>query len=89
MPSSYTIGNHFESFIKSQVEAGRYTSASEVLREGLRLLEEREMTRQAKLEALRGEIQKGGDSGAGVPAETVHARFRARIKEVSAKGTTP
>jgi antitoxin ParD1/3/4 len=63
MASSYSIGKHFEELIDNLVESGRYATASEVMREGLRLVEEREERRQAKLEALRAEIQKGFDSG--------------------------
>ena len=36
MPSSYVIGEHFETFIKTQIQQGRYASASEVIRDGLR-----------------------------------------------------
>ena len=68
MATSYSIGKHFEELIDSLVESGRYATASEVMREGLRLVEEREERRKAKLEALRAEIQKGFDSG---PAEEV------------------
>jgi len=49
---SYAVGDHFDKFIREQVEAGRYNNASEVVREGLRLVEERE----AKLKALRNHI---------------------------------
>ncbi len=56
MPSSHLIGDHFEQLIKSQIQQGRYTSASEVIREGLRSLEVREQDRAAKLEALRPDI---------------------------------
>jgi antitoxin ParD1/3/4 len=63
MPSSYTLGEHFEAFIKEQVEGGRYASASEVIRDGLRLLEEEQQRRQAVLDGLRGEIEKGRRSG--------------------------
>ncbi|MCX5954351.1 MAG: type II toxin-antitoxin system ParD family antitoxin [Cyanobacteria bacterium] len=38
MPSSYVIGEHFEQFIKSQIQQGRCTSASEMIDEGLRAL---------------------------------------------------
>lgn len=68
MATSYSIGKHFETFIESLLENGRYSTASEVMRDGLRMIEEREERRKAKLEALRAEIQKGFDSG---PAEEV------------------
>jgi antitoxin ParD1/3/4 len=79
MATSYSIGEHFEGFIDDLIKSGRYSTASEVMREGLRLLEEREERRQAKLEALRAEIQKGLDSG---PAEEVDVKEMMRsIKE--------
>ncbi|KYG22621.1 CopG family transcriptional regulator [Bradyrhizobium sp. AT1] len=71
MASSYSIGKHFEDLIDGLVESGRYASASEVMREGLRLIEEREEQRKLKLQALREEIQKGFDSG---PMEEVDPR---------------
>jgi antitoxin ParD1/3/4 len=76
MATSYSIGKHFEGFIEGLLESGRYSTASEVMREGLRLVEEREEHRKARLETLRAEIQKGLDSG---PAEEVGDMF-ARIK---------
>ncbi len=84
MPSSYVIGEHFEAFIKTQIQQGRYASASEVIRDGLRSLEDREKFRAMKLEALRAEIQKGADSGEGIPAETVFAELRGRIAKLAA-----
>ena len=69
MPSSYAIGEHFEQFIKRQVEGGRYASASEVVRNALRLLEEEEQRRAATLEALRADVRKGLASGKGKPAD--------------------
>jgi antitoxin ParD1/3/4 len=68
MPTSYTIGAHFEKLIRQLVDGGRYSTASEVVREGLRLIEEREERRMAKLGALRAEIDKGIASG---PPEAV------------------
>ncbi|MEZ2147046.1 type II toxin-antitoxin system ParD family antitoxin [Bradyrhizobium sp. DN5] len=81
MASSYSIGKHFEDLIDNLVESGRYATASEVMREGLRLVEEREEQRKAKLEALRAEIQKGFDSG---PMEEVGDMFE-RIKSEGRK----
>src|SRR5258707_12624443 len=68
MPSSYTIGGHFENFIREQVEGGSYASASEGIRDGLRLLEEDLQRRQAAIDGLRGEIQKGRRSSKPTPA---------------------
>jgi antitoxin ParD1/3/4 len=63
MPSSYTLGNHFDDFIRQLTASGRYASASEVVRDGLRLLEEREEFREVKLAALRSAIDDGLASG--------------------------
>lgn len=78
MPSSYAIGNHFEAFIKQQLESGRYASASEVVRDALRLLEEREELRETQLKNLRARLQEGMESGPGIPAEVVFDRLEAK-----------
>jgi antitoxin ParD1/3/4 len=85
VPASYSLGKHFETFVQGQVRSGRYASASEVVREGLRLMEEREAEREARLEALRAEIQRGRESGPGVPADEVFAQVRARIADASGR----
>jgi antitoxin ParD1/3/4 len=56
--TSVTLGEHFEAFIATQIQEGRFSSASETIRAGLRLLEEREM----KLAALRRALQDGEES---------------------------
>ena len=50
-----------EQIVSFKVESGLYNSASEVVREGLRLLQQRDQMREMKLEVLRTEIQKGID----------------------------
>ncbi|MGH8658304.1 MAG: type II toxin-antitoxin system ParD family antitoxin [Gammaproteobacteria bacterium] len=83
MPSSYAVGEHFEQFIKQQVEGGRYASASEVVRDALRLLEEEQQRREATLEALRTEVKKGLASGKGKPAEAVLGRLERKYADMA------
>ena len=54
-----SLGPHYEEFIQNSIRCGRYNNASEVVRAGLRLLEENER----KVAQLRAAIQKGIDSG--------------------------
>lgn len=53
MPTSVALGSHFETFVREQLQSGRFNNASEVVRAGLRLLEEHEQRLQAELQALR------------------------------------
>ncbi|GAA3746996.1 hypothetical protein GCM10022422_34340 [Flavobacterium ginsengisoli] len=57
--TSISLGNHFENFIENSLSEGRYKNASEVVRAGLRLLEEEE----SKLIVLKKAIQDGANSG--------------------------
>ena len=57
--TSISLGNYFDQFVQTQVSAGRYKNVSEVIRAGLRLLENEE----AKAVALKNAIQEGIDSG--------------------------
>lgn len=57
--TSISLGDHFADFVDNQVRGGRYGSASDVVRAGLRLLEEQE----AKLRALREALREGEESG--------------------------
>lgn len=57
--TSVSLGNYFEEFVDTKVSQGRYKNASEVIRAGLRLLEEEE----DKIQLLKNSIQEGIDSG--------------------------
>ncbi|MGI2035246.1 type II toxin-antitoxin system ParD family antitoxin [Rhizobium panacihumi] len=74
------LGNHYDEFIKKQLETGRYDDASEVIRAGLRLLENHEVERERwlteEIPARYEELVK--NPSIGVPAEDVRARFEAK-----------
>ncbi len=57
--TSISLGNHFEDFVGDKVSTGRFKNASEVIRAGLRLLEEEE----SKIVALKKAIEEGFESG--------------------------
>ncbi|MDB2439379.1 type II toxin-antitoxin system ParD family antitoxin [Hellea sp.] len=61
--TSISLGDHFSDFISTQVDAGRYNSASDVVRAGLRLLEEHE----TKVRALQEALMAGEQSGQATP----------------------
>lgn len=63
--TSISLGDHYGEFADARVATGRYSSVSEVVRAGLRLLEEREM----QVEALRAAIIAGEESGASQPVD--------------------
>ena len=74
---------HFEELVKNKLESGHYHSASEVIRDALRLLEERDQMRELRMVELRKEIQNGIDSGDSTPLdiEAIKAQGRQRLTE--------
>lgn len=80
MPSSYAIGDHFERFIRQQIDSGRYASASEVVREALRGLEGRERLREIESEEYRAKICESIKSPDQQPAEAVLSRLEAKYQ---------
>jgi antitoxin ParD1/3/4 len=78
-----------EQLVQSKVKTGRYNSASEVVREALRLLEEHDQIRQMRLQEIRRKIQEGWDSlqrGEGMDGEEVVAELDA---ELARRGQRP
>ncbi|EUB95432.1 putative addiction module antidote protein, CopG/Arc/MetJ family [Rhizobium sp. CF080] len=73
--TSISLGDHFASFIDTQVESGRYGSASDVVRAGLRLLEEHE----ARVKALQDALIAGEESGPPQPFD--NQAFLKRMRE--------
>lgn len=77
-----SIGDRWERFVEQAVKNGRYGSASEVVREGLRLVEERE----AKLNALRATLEASLTAGGEVGEDDLDAAIAARSVELARKG---
>jgi antitoxin ParD1/3/4 len=86
-----SLTEELEELVQRKVESGRYTSASEVIRAGLRLLEQEDELRETRLAAVRAEVRAGIDQaerGELVDGEEAMARVkkRAAAKKRSAKG---
>ena len=79
--TSISLGDHFEEFIHEQIKHGRYGSASEVVRSGLRLLEEHEQ----KVEGVRQALMEGEESGDAGELDMKAIRTKAKQKA----GLTP
>lgn len=92
MPSSYTLGQHFEAFIQEQLASGRYNNASEVVREALRLMEkqhEQKEERKQRLATLDAALMQGiadVEAGRVYDAEDV---FKELIAEIEALPDRP
>jgi len=87
MPSSYTLGKHFEAFVQAQLASGRYGNASEVLRDALRLMEARER----RLAALDAALERGiadVEAGRVYDADEVFDELEARYTAMPEKGET-
>jgi antitoxin ParD1/3/4 len=72
--TSFILGDHFDAFVASQVAAGRYQNAADVIRSGLRLLEERE----TRLRALNHALIEGEQSGVAGLLDMEQIKRRAR-----------
>ena len=88
MPRSFALGERFETFIDAQVQGGRYNNASEVVRDALRLLEDREKLREIRLIELRRLAEEGRSSGlAEEDGEAMLDRLEAKYRVMSDRRT--
>ena len=85
MPTSVALSPHFETFIRQQVDSGRFNNVSEVVRAGLRLLEEREAEQAARLQALREAIAVGLVSGPDLSEDEVFNELEAKLQAMVEK----
>ncbi|RWB58863.1 type II toxin-antitoxin system ParD family antitoxin [Mesorhizobium sp.] len=86
MAISADLGHRLEDVVNRLVSTGRYNSKSEVLREGVRLVEEREK-RLATLDAALAKGISDADAGRSTPAEEVFDRLEAKYRAMAEKGT--
>ena len=82
MGMNINLTPQLEEMVRSRVASGMYTSASEVVREALRLMDEQDRLRAAKLEQLRVDIRQGLDSGTSRPRSAEEAKREGRARRV-------
>lgn len=85
MTLNINLTPQLEAMVRDKVASGLYSSASEVVREALRLMQEQDQLRALKLESLRRDIQEGLESGSAgaLEIEAIKARARSRLRRKS------
>jgi len=83
MTMNVNLSSQLEAMVKAKVASSLYTSASEVVREALRLMEQQDQLRALKLQQLRSEIQEGLDSGLPVPSSPQEIKHDGRKRKAS------
>ena len=80
MGMNVNLTPQLEELVREKVSSGLYNSASEVVRDALRLMEEQDRFREAKLTQLRAEIKRGKASGASEPWDGEGLKQKARAR---------
>ncbi|MDD2989678.1 MAG: type II toxin-antitoxin system ParD family antitoxin [Zoogloea sp.] len=83
MGMNVNLTPQLEEMVRAKVSSGLYTSASEVVREALRLMEEQDRMREAKLEELRREVRKGLESGPSEAWDAAAVKKKARAQKAA------
>jgi antitoxin ParD1/3/4 len=82
MPMNISLTPHLEEMIRAKIASGSYNSASEVVREALRLLEEEDQLRSLKMQKLREDIREGLEGGPSAVFDTQEIKRAAREKKL-------
>lgn len=83
MGMNVNLTPQLEELVRAKVSSGMYTSASEVVREALRLMQEQDRLREVKLEELRREVRRGLDSGPSEPWRPEELKSQARARRAT------
>ena len=86
MGMNINLTPQLEDMVRQKVSSGLYTSASEVVREALRLMDEKDRLRAAKLDQLRQDIREGVDSGAATSWDPEEIKRAGRAKKANKPG---
>ena len=86
MGMNVNLTPQLEDLVRAKVSSGLYTSASEVVREALRLMQEQDQLREAKLEELRRDIRRGLESGPSQDWNATELKAAARARRKSTTG---
>lgn len=86
MGTTVSLGKHFEGFVQQMLQSGRYNNASEIVRDGLRMIEERER-RVATLDAILTRSRADVKAGRMTPAEQVFDSLEAEINALPGSDT--
>ena len=88
MGMNVNLTPHLEEMVRQKVTSGLYTSASEVVREALRLMDEQDHLRAAKLAQLRQDVRAGLDSGPATAWDAESVKREGRAKRQAKPGAT-
>ena len=88
MGMNVNLTPELEGLVRRKVASGMYTSASEVVREALRLMEEQDQMRAVRLDQLRQDVRKGLESGTSEPWDAEALKRQARARRAAAKAST-
>ena len=88
MGMNVNLTPELETLVRRKVASGMYTSASEVVREALRLMEEQDQMRAVRLDQLRQDVRKGLESGPSKPWDPAAMKQLARTRRAAAKASS-